>query len=185
MSCVVCTTLDMNRRGNMKRFIKGILLMGILLILLIGCTSEKEDKTIDNLINKLISAKTYENITSNDDADKFIEESKAIFGEYLTDDAFDTLMADRIPYFYYTVINKNGIKDTTDIKIVKSKEIPNDTYTHYEYEVSYKLNAEDKSIDMTDYMVFKVMKDNSSIIDEVHVSDKTSSIFSEFKSTAQ
>lgn len=169
----------------MKKSIKIILLMGISLVLLIGCSSKKEENTIDNFINKLISAKTYENITSDNDVDKFMEESKTIFGEYLTDDAFDTLMANRIPYFYYNVINKNYIKDTTDVKIVKSKETQNDKYTHYEYEVAYKLNNGDKSIDMTDYMVFKVTKDNNSVIDEVYVLDKTSSIFSEFKSIEQ
>lgn len=169
----------------MKRFIKIILLMGISLVLLIGCSSAKGEKTIDNFINKLISVKTYEGVTFGEDPEKYVEESKVSFGEYLTDDAFDTLIANRIPNFYYTVINKNNINETTDIKIVKSKETENDTYTHYEYEVSYKLKAADKEIDMTDYMVFKIMKDNNSVIDEVHVIDKTSSIFSEFKSIEQ
>ncbi len=168
----------------MKYFIKIILLIGISLLLLIGCSSTKQEKTIDNFINKLISVKTYENITSSE-ADKFIDESKAIFEEDLTEDAFSTLMSNRIPYIYYTVINKNGINDTTDIKIVKTKETKNDKYTHYEYKVSYKLKSGDKSIDMTDYMVFKVMKDNTSIIDEVYVLDKTSSIFSEHKTISQ
>ncbi|GAA0084471.1 hypothetical protein UT300007_09100 [Clostridium sp. CTA-7] len=169
----------------MKNFTKIILLMGISLVLLIGCSSTKQEKTIDNFINKLISTKTYENITSSEDSDKFIDESKAIFAEYLTEDAFNVLMTNRIPYIYYTVIIENDITDTTDIKIVKTKETKNDTYIHYEYEVSYKLKAADKSIDMTDYMVFKVMKDNSSIIDEVYVVDKTSSIFSEHKNIFQ
>lgn len=169
----------------MKNFIKIILLMGMSLLLLIGCSSTKQEKTIDNFINKLISAKTYENITSPEDANKFIDESKAIFEEYLTEDAFNNLMVNRIPYIYYTVINKKDIKDTTDIKIVKTKETKNDAYTHYEYKVSYKLKAGDKSINMTDYMAFKVMKDNTSIIDEVYVLDKTSSIFSEHKTISQ
>lgn len=169
----------------MKKIIKLLSLMLISISLLSGCSSTKEEKTINNFVNKLISAKTYENFTSNSDVDKFTEASKTIFGEYLTDDTFDTLMANRIPNFYYTVINKNDIKHTTDIKIVKSKETKNDDYTHYEYEVSYKLKSEDKSIDMTDYMVFKIKKDNNSVIDEVYVLDKTSSIFTEFKSIAQ
>ena len=77
------------------------------------------------------------------------------------------------------------MKDITDIKIVKTKESENDNYTnygfiHYEYEVSYKLKSDDKSIDMTDYMVFKVMKNNTSIIDEVSIVKEKSSIFTEF-----
>ena len=169
----------------MKRFIKIILLMGISLVLLMGCSSAKGEKTIDNFINKLISIKTYEGVTFGENSDKYVEESKASFGEYLTDEAFDTLMANRIPNFYYTVINKNNVDDITDIIIVKSKETKNDTYTHYEYEVSYKLKAGDQSLDMTDYMVFKIMDDNNSVIDEVHVLDEKSSIFSEFKSIVQ
>lgn len=180
--------LQMNyekRRDYMKRLIQIVSLMLILLSLLVGCSSTKEEKTISNFINKLISVKTYEGVTFGEDPDKYVEESKVSFGEYLTDEAFDTLMANRIPNFYYTVINKNNVNDITDIKIVKSKETKNDTYIHYEYEVSYKLKAGDKSLDMTDYMVFKVMEDNNSFIDEVHVLDKTSSIFSEFKSIVQ
>jgi len=169
----------------MKNFIKIISLMGISLLLLIGCSSKEQEKTIDNFINKLISVKTYEGVTFGEDIDKYVEESKANFVEYLTEDAFNTLMANRIPNFYYTVINENNVKDITDIKIVKNKETETDTYTHYEYEVSYKLKSDDKSIDMTDYMVLKVMKDNTSIIDEVYVLDKTSSIFSEYKNVSQ
>lgn len=169
----------------MKNFIKIILLMGISLLLLIGCSSKEEEKTIDNFMNKLISIKTYEGIIFGENTDEYVEESKAIFGEYLTEEAFNTLMANRIPNFYYTVINGNNVKDITDIKIVKNKETENDTYIYYEYEVSYKLKSDDKSIDMTDYMVFKVMKDNTYIIDEVYVLDKTSSIFSEYKNISQ
>lgn len=159
--------------------------MGISLLLLIGCSSKKQEETIDNFINKLISVKTYEKFTFLEDEHKDEEDSKASFGEYLTEDAFNTLMANRVPYFYYTVINKNNVKDITDIKIEKTKETKNDTYIHYEYKVSYKLKSDDKSIDMTDYMSFKLMKDNTSIIDEVYILDKTSSIFSEYRNVSQ
>ena len=154
----------------MKNFIKILVLMGISLLLLIGCSSKEQEKTIDTFINKLLSIKTYEGITLGEDLDKYAEESKANFGEYFTENGFDTLMANTIIPSYYTVINENNVKDITDIKIVKTKESENDTYTnyefiHYEYEVSYKLKSDDKSIDMTDYMIFKVMKDNTSNID--------------------
>ncbi|MBE6052388.1 MAG: hypothetical protein E7212_00525 [Clostridium sartagoforme] len=168
----------------MKSFIKIILVVGISSFLLIGCSTKKQEKTIDNFINNLISTKTYENITS-DEADKFTEESKDIFKEYLSDDAFENLITNRIPYIYYNVINKNNIKDTTDIKIVKTKETDNDKYTYYEYEVTYKLKSDDKSKDMTDYMVFKINEDNKSMIAEFHMIDKTSSIFKELKNTDQ
>ena len=169
----------------MRNFIKIILPMGISLFLLIGCSSKEQEKTIDSFINKLISVKTYEGVTFEENTDKYVEESKSNFSEYLTEDAFNNLMANRTPNFYYTVINENNVTDITDIKIVKTKETEADNYTHYEYEVSYKLKSDDKSMDMTDYMVFKIMKDNTSIIDEVHVLDKTSSIFSEYKNVSQ
>ena len=47
------------------------------------------------------------------------------------------------------------------------------------------LKLDDKSIDMTDYMIFKVMKDNTSIIDEVSILKGESSIFSEYKNVSQ
>lgn len=172
----------------MKKIIKMILIMGISLFLLIGCGSKEQEKTIDNFINKLLSVKTYEGVIFEEDLNKYEEESKVNFGEYFTENGFDTLMSNRIPYFYYTVINENNVKDITDIKIVKTKESENDTYTnyefiHYEYEVSYKLKSDDKSIDMTDYMVFKVMKDNISIIDEVNIFNEKSSIFIEYQNS--
>ena len=181
----------------MKNFIKIILLMGISLLLLIGCSSKEQEKTIDNFINKLLSVKTYEGITYLDDEnedieeseaslDKYIEELKANLGEYFTENGFDNSIL--IPHLYYTVINKNNIKDITDIKIVKTKESENDTYKnyefiYYEYEVSYKLKSDDKSMDMTDYMSFRVMKDNLSIIDEANIFKEKSSIFTEFNNS--
>ena len=67
----------------MKNFIKIILLMDISLLLLIGCSSKEQEKTIDNFINKLLSVKTYEDVTFGEDLDKYEEESKTNFGEYL------------------------------------------------------------------------------------------------------
>ena len=169
----------------MKNFIKSILLMIISLFLLIGCSSKESEKTIDSFINKLISVNTYEDIKIGENTEDDVNKLKSNFGEYLTEDAFNTLIANRIPNFYYTVINENNINDIADIKIVKTKETDTDTYTHYEYEVSYKLKSDTKTIDMTDYIVFKVMKDNTSIISEVSVLDKTSSIFSEYKNVSK
>ena len=179
----------------MKNFIKISLLMGISLLLLIGCSTKEQEKTIDSLINKLLSVKTYEGVTFGEDEDidelkvglveYSSEELKENFGEYFTEDGFDDSMGKLFPNFYYTVINKNNIKDITDIKIVKTKESENDTYKnyefiYYEYEVSYKLKSDYKSIDMTDYMIFKVMKNNTSVIDEASIVREKSSIFTEF-----
>lgn len=188
----------------MKNFTKIILLMTTSLFLLMGCGSKKPEKTIDNFINKLLSVKTYEGITffededkdeemsneigieeSNESLDKYVEEIKENFGEYFTEDGFDNTMSNLIPHIYYTVINKNNINEITDIKIKKIKESENDTYKnlefiHYEYEISYKLKSDDKSIDMTDYMIFKVMKSNPSAIEEASIDKEKSSIFNEF-----
>lgn len=35
-------------------------------------------------------------------------------------------MANRTPYIYYSVIDKNNIDETTGVKIVKTKETKND-----------------------------------------------------------
>ncbi len=169
----------------MKKFIKIILLMGISLFLLIGCSSKGEEKAIDSFINKLISLNTYEDIKIGENTEENVKKLKSNFGEYLTEGAFNTLIANRIPNFYYAVINENNINDISDIKIVKAKETDTDTYTNYEYEVSYKLKSDTKTIDMIDYMVFKIMKDNTSIISEVYIIDKTSSIFSEYKNISK
>lgn len=169
----------------MKKFIKIILMTCISSLLLIGCSSKKSDENVDNFINTLISAKTYENIDFSSDFNNSIDESTKIFGEYLTEDGLGTLIANRIPSLYYNVIAKNTIIDTEDIKIVKTKEKKEDNFISYEYEVSYKLKSDNKSIDMKDYMAFKVMKDKPNLINEVYVSEKKSSIFSEFKSIVQ
>ena len=180
----------------MKNFTKIILLMGISLLLLIGCGSKKQDKTVDNFINKLLSVKTYEDITYLDDEDKEIDKSKenldkyeddlkTIFQKYFTEDGFENTIL--IPHLYYTVINKNNINDITDLKIVKTKESENDAlkdyeFINYEYTVSYKLKSDDKSIDMTDYLIVKVMN-NTSLIDEVSIDKEKSNIFTEFNNS--
>lgn len=181
----------------MKNSIKIILLISVSLLLLIGCSSKKQEKVIDNVINNLLSVKTYEGFTfwgnESEDVDieeeqknwdKYEEDLKASFGEYFTEDGLDTLMSNL--GFYSIVIKENNVKDITDIKIVKTKESENNTYEnyefiYYEYEVSYKLKLDDKSIDMTDYMSFRVMKNNSSLIDEVNIDREKSSIFSEYE----
>lgn len=190
----------------MKNSIKIILLISTSLLLLIGCGAKEEKKTIDNFINKLLSVKTYESFTFWDDLDseledtsaiplglstspaleKYAEDSKAIFEEYFPEDEWlNVLTRNKLPYVYYAVIHYNNVKDITDIKIVKNKETEYLTYTHYEYEVSYKLKLDNKSIDMTDYMEFKIMKDNPSIIKGLSILDETSSIFSEYKNVPQ
>ena len=181
--------------------------MGTSLLLLIGCASKKPEKTIDNFINKLLSVKTYEGITflededkdeemsgeigieeSDESLDKYVEELKVNFVEYFTEDGFDNAMSNLIPHLYYSVINKDNINAITDIKIKKTKESENDAYKnyefiHYEYEISYKLKSDDKSIDMKDYMIFKVMKNNPSVIEEVSIVKEKSSIFNEFRNS--
>ena len=169
----------------MRNLIKIILLTGISSLLLIGCSSKKSNENVDNFINTLISAKTYENANFSNDSTKFVDELTEIFGDYLTEDGLSTLVTNRIPSFYYSVIEKNNIIDTEDIKIIKTKEKKEDNFISYEYEISYKLKSDNKSIDMKDYMAFKVMKDKPNLINEVYVSEKKSSIFSEFKSLVQ
>lgn len=169
----------------MKNFIKMILLTSLSSLLLIGCNSNKSDENVDKFINTLISAKTYENANFSNDSTKFVDEITGLFSEYLTEDGLNNLITNRIPSFYYSVIEKNNIIDTEDIKIVKTKEKKEDNFISYEYEISYKLKSDNKSIDMKDYMSFKVMKDKPNLINEVYVSEKKSSIFSEFKSLVQ
>lgn len=151
----------------------------ILLSLLTGCSTIKEEKNIDSFINKLVSAQTYKNIGFNEDADKLIEELDSIFHEYLTDNGFDVLISNRIPSIYYNVIDSKNINNTTNIKITETKKTENDTYTHYEYEVCYELNSDSESINVIDHMVLKV--NNDGLIDEVYILNDKDSIFNNLK----
>lgn len=163
----------------MKKIIKVLLFIVMSSILLFGCNSSKEKENVADFINKLISTETYENINFNDDVEILLVHLNSAFDNYLTDNALNLLLANRIPSIYSTVISKNNITDITDMEITQVKENKYDSYTHYEYEVTYKLKSDNDSIDMTDYMSFKILKDN--LIDEVYLLDKKSSIFDVFK----
>ena len=69
----------------------------------------------------------------------------------------------------------------TDINFTKTSETQNDGYIHFEYEVSYKLERNDETVDMKDYMSFNVLDEKGYKIKNVSIVDKTSSIFKEFK----
>ena len=163
----------------MRKIILSCLSLITLLSLLAGCSTKKEEKNIDSFINKLVSAETYKNIDFNEDTDKVTQDLDSIYHEYLTDNGFDILISNRIPSIYYNVINFKNINNTTNIKITETKKTENDTYTHYEYEVSYKLNSDSESINVTDHMILKV--NNDGLIDEVSVLNDTNSIFSNLK----
>lgn len=169
----------------MKKIIGLMLLLTISLVTLVGCGKPTEDKVITEFLTTLVSTETYENFASNFESDKFIEDSEASFGEYLTDDAFFLLMSNRIPYLYSSVIKENNITKTTDINILKTKKSEAEGYNVFEYEVSYKLTNRDISIDMKDYFMLNIIEDKKFVIDEIYVSNKTSTIFPEYKNISQ
>ena len=61
-----------------------------------GCTNSSKEQNVESFIRKLVSYDTYKDISSLEESGRFIEDCKSIFGEYITDDAFDLLMANRI-----------------------------------------------------------------------------------------
>jgi hypothetical protein len=161
----------------MKKMFKVVSFIAMTLILLIGCNSVNKEKNVDKFINKLISMKTYEDMNFDEYNEKLAVDLVTAFDEYLTDNAMDILLLNRVPSIYGTVINESS--DITDVKITKVKENKYNDYTHYEYEVSYKLKSDNDFIDMTDYIAFKINED--SLIAEVYVLDKKSSIYNEYK----
>lgn len=163
----------------MKKIIKYLVLCIITMGLLVGCSDSLKEKNVESFIKKIVSYNTYKNMASVEENGQFIEECKTTFGEYLTDDAFNLLMANRIFSKYSGVISKaNGV---TDISFTKTSEAQNDGYIHFEYEVSYKLEYDDETVDMKDYMAFNVLDEKGYKIEKVSILDKTSSIFEKLK----
>lgn len=161
----------------MRKTIKYLLLCIVAIGLLVGCNDSLKEKNVESFINKIVSYDTCKNMASVEDAGEFIEECKTTFGEYLTDEAFDLLMANRVFSKYSGIISKaNGV---TDISFTKTSETQNDGYIHFEYEVSYKLERNGETIDMKDYMAFNVLDEKEYKIEMVSISEKTSSIFKE------
>ena len=111
---------------------------------------------------------TYKDISSLEESGRFIEDCKSIFGEYITDDAFDLLMANRIFTRYSSVISEASA--VTDINFTKTSETENDGYIHFEYEVSYKLELNGETVDMKDYMAFNVLDEKGYKIEKVSIS---------------
>ena len=159
----------------MKKLIKYLVVCIITMGLLVGCSNSSKEKNVESFINKIVSYDTYKNMASVEEIGEFIEDCKTTFSEYLTDDAFDLLMANRIFSKYSGVISKsNGV---TDISFTKTSETQNNGYIHFEYEVSYKLERNDETIDMKDYMAFNVLDEKGYKSEMVTISEKTSSIF--------
>lgn len=144
-----------------------------------GCSNSSKEENVESFIKKLVSYNTYNNMASIEEAGQLIEDYKSRFGEYLTEDAFDLLMANRIFSKYSAVIS--DASGVTDINIIKTSETQNDGYIHFEYEVSYKLERDGETVDMNDYMAFNVLDEKGYKIEKVSILDKTSSIFKEFK----
>ena len=144
-----------------------------------GCSNSSKEENVESFIKKLVSYNTYNNMASIEEAGQLIEDYKSRFGEYLTEDAFDLLMANRIFSKYSAVIS--DASGVTDINITKTSETQNDGYIHFEYEVSYKLERDGETVDMNDYMAFNVLDEKGYKIEKVSILDKTSSIFKEFK----
>ena len=163
----------------MRKTIKYLLLCIVSIGLLVGCSNSSKEENVESFIKKLVSYNTYNNMASIEEAGQLIEDYKSRFGEYLTEDAFDLLMANRIFSKYSAVIS--DASGVTDINITKTSETQNDGYIHFEYEVSYKLERDGETVDMNDYMAFNVLDEKGYKIEKVSILDKTSSIFKEFK----
>ena len=163
----------------MRKTIKYLLLCIVTIGVLVGCSNSSKEENVESFIKKLVSYNTYNNMASIEEAGQLIEDYKSRFGEYLTEDAFDLLMANRIFSKYSAVIS--DASGVTDINIIKTSETQNDGYIHFEYEVSYKLERDGETVDMNDYMAFNVLDEKGYKIEMVSILDKTSSIFKEFK----
>ena len=163
----------------MRKTIKYLLLCIVTIGVLVGCSNSSKEENVESFIKKLVSYNTYNNMASIEEAGQLIEDYKSRFGEYLTEDAFDLLMANRIFSKYSAVIS--DASGVTDINITKTSETQNDGYIHFEYEVSYKLELDGETVDMNDYMAFNVLDEKGYKIEKVSILDKTSSIFKEFK----
>ena len=163
----------------MRKTIKYLLLCIVTIGVLVGCSNSSKEENVESFIKKLVSYNTYNNMASIEEAGQLIEDYKSRFGEYLTQDAFDLLMANRIFSKYSAVIS--DASGVTDINIIKTSETQNDGYIHFEYEVSYKLERDGETVDMNDYMAFNVLDEKGYKIEKVSILDKTSSIFKEFK----
>ena len=163
----------------MRKTIKYLLLCIVTIGVLVGCSNSSKEENVESFIKKLVSYNTYNNMASIEEAGQLIEDYKSRFGEYLTEDAFDLLMANRIFSKYSAVIS--DASGVTDINITKTSETQNDGYIHFEYEVSYQLERDGETVDMNDYMAFNVLDEKGYKIEKVSILDKTSSIFKEFK----
>lgn len=163
----------------MRKTIKYLLLCIVTIGVLVGCSNSSKEENVESFIKKLVSYNTYNNMASIEEAGQLIEDYKSRFGEYLTEDAFDLLMDNRIFSKYSAVIS--DASGVTDINITKTSETQNDGYIHFEYEVSYKLERDGETVDMNDYMAFNVLDEKGYKIEKVSILDKTSSIFKEFK----
>ena len=162
----------------MRKTIKYLLLCIVTIGVLVGCSNSSKEENVESFIKKLVSYNTYNNMASIEEAGQLIEDYKSRFGEYLTEDAFDLLMANRIFSKYSAVIS--DASGVTDINITNTSETQNDGYIHFEYEVSYKLERDGETVDMNDYMAFNVLDEKGYKIEKVSISDKTSSIFKAF-----
>lgn len=167
----------------MKRIAKLMVLCLVSTVLLFSCGGASKEKKVEDFINKLLAVETYNNISnldnvqSDDDMKKLVDDLKNTFGSYFTDKVFEEFNADRVSLLYIEVLKDT--KNITDIKLNKVSEKKNEGYTHMQYEVTYKLELKDKTVDMKDTLAFKVLDDKENLIDMFDVLGN-SSIFDQY-----
>ena len=165
----------------MKKVFSLVLILGLMFIL-IGCGSSK-NSNVKEFTEKLISPSTYERITyENIELNKYTDQCSSVFSEYCTENGFGTLMANRVPFLYQSIMNYNDIKNIKDIKIIETANEDKSDYTYLAYEVSYTLQSDEKNIYMKDYLVFNIVKEqNSYLINKVSVINGKSSVIEVYK----
>lgn len=169
----------------MKKILCLILSLAIFTFITAGC--ENKSDIFKSFSSQLISPKTYDEIPYNDtDLDNYSEKCSEVFGKYLTQNGMDSLLANRIPFVYQSVITSESIEKFKNIKLTEIKRVKEKDYTYVSYEVSYEYEKDNKIVKMTDYLIFNAIeKDGKLLLDKVELSINKSSIFkvySELKS---
>ena len=165
----------------MKKVFSLVLILGLMFIL-IGCGSSK-NSNVKEFTEKLISPSTYERITyENIELNKYTDQCSSVFSEYFTENGFGTLMANRVPFLYQSIMNYNAIKEVKDIKIIETANEDKGDYTYLAYEVSYMLQNDEENIYMKDYLVFNIVKEkNKYLIDKFSIISGKSSVIEVYK----
>ncbi len=134
----------------MKKIVIGLLII----LLLAGCTQNKEKQLAQECVTKMIAYDTYNKSEKNKDNLPIILE------QYFTEEGYHQFVTEKIGYIYPEFLRLSKAEDTEKIKIKKIKTSKQKDSIRLICDVEYTIIYPHKKIKMKDTIVLRIDRNN-------------------------